>query len=1037
MNSITTRPAATANGTSVPDFRRAVAAAVKVYAKTGRMLDAALAYAEHGVPVFPVNARSKNPIAARLRDDNSVPIPGTGGFKRATCDPVQIRKWWKRREHLIGVPMGPRSGVWCVDIDTKAGGHHDDGMAVWNALQAEHGPVKTRQHVTASGGLHEIFVWRDDHPITSRRGDVPHGIDVKGDGGYIIAPPGRRKGRHYTVTEDIAPKKAPQWLYDMIGRAPPSTVVVINDPAKPRNEYQNIAVAAHNSRRPLADINELAEAMAFVQNPELDWDAWTAIGLALHSATGGGVDGFRLFDDFSKKSSKYSERATARRWLEITHSPPNRTGASKLYKLAIANGWNTKPTHSPSPFTDIGEARQKIASAIDNFLNPNDFQHLARSLISTACAIKSETGVGKTEQAIKSIAGFVQQKDSVVSHRVSKNGNAYTVTRWKKRRVGYGVATHRLGGEIESRFRDRGVEAATYRGRNAIDPQGDGEQLMCLAPGKVKVAMEARQDIEQTCCRKGDTVCEFFDRCGYQRQKAAIKDANAIVFASDVIFHSQPVIGRLNALFLDEEFSSKQVGNEIEIPLKELSRDGDRELVQLAATLAAQPDDGPLLLTHAAYASDLNALRVRLLTELPKPELSPAMSATAMLGYIRRNKASIRRAVLYRNLADVLPDIEAMWTRDIQVSGRLFLDTGIESDSKARVLRWQGVRKITRQFDVPAFIMDATLPSLDILRLTHPYVRQVADIRVAMPPCVRIAQVIGAPTSKTKLIAGPHKEKHQQTIVRHIIRRWLECGRGKALVISQEEFKLKVLRHALPPDIALLHFNALSGVDAFKDVRLAIVIGRTLPKSEDIESSAGILKGAMPECAAVNDDSDDEDDNDSLRYQRVKRGIRLRDGTGRAVRVNQHPDELCEALRWQACEGQLIQAVGRARGINRTDETPLDIDMLFDEVLPIEVDAVENWERPSLFFDTARDGVMLSSPTDMKTVWPNIFENLRAAERTAADDFPALPGFECVRYQPQGRNQKWRIAWFDKSAIGDPAAWLAARLGPVSVRPAP
>ena len=360
-----------------PDFKRAVTAAVKAYAKTGRMLDAALAYAERGVPVFPVNARNKNPIAARLQDEDGVPISGTGGFKRATCDPVQIKKWWKRHEHLIGVPMGPRSGIWCADIDVKAGGHHDDGMAVWTALQAEHGAIKTRQHVTASGGLHEFFVWRNDHPITSRRGDIPHGIDIKGDGGYVIAPPGKRKGRHYVVTNDIAPKEAPKWLYDLIGRAPLPSAVIHSDPAKPRNAFQEVFVSTRSSRSALADIDELSEAMAFIPNPDLDWDGWTAIGLALHSATGGSADGLKLFDEFSKKASKYNERKTARRWLEISQSPPNRTGASKLFKLAIANGWNTAPTHAPAEFTELKNARATVALHVDRFLNRNIWQRLA------------------------------------------------------------------------------------------------------------------------------------------------------------------------------------------------------------------------------------------------------------------------------------------------------------------------------------------------------------------------------------------------------------------------------------------------------------------------------------------------------------------------------------------------------------------------------------------------------------------------------------------------------------------------------------
>ena len=50
------------------------------------MVDAALAYAAHGFPVFPLTV-DKKPVPARDRDANGKPIPGTGSFKKATTDP--------------------------------------------------------------------------------------------------------------------------------------------------------------------------------------------------------------------------------------------------------------------------------------------------------------------------------------------------------------------------------------------------------------------------------------------------------------------------------------------------------------------------------------------------------------------------------------------------------------------------------------------------------------------------------------------------------------------------------------------------------------------------------------------------------------------------------------------------------------------------------------------------------------------------------------------------------------------------------------
>ncbi|MCJ2011005.1 hypothetical protein [Methylobacterium sp. J-076] len=58
------------------------------------------------------------------------------------------------------------------------------------------------------------------------------------------------------------------------------------------------------------------------------------------------------------------------------------------------------------------------------------------------------------------------------------------------------------------------------------------------------------------------------------------------------------------------------------------------------------------------------------------------------------------------------------------------------------------------------------------------------------------------------------------------------------------------------------------------------------------------------------------------------RGIRTDAETGTGMECDAHPDPVAEACRWQICEGELLQAIGQARGVNGTAETPLAIDVL-------------------------------------------------------------------------------------------------------------
>ena len=107
---------------------------------------------------------------------------------------------------------------------------------------------------------------------------------------------------------------------------------------------------------------------------------------------------------------------------------------------------------------------------------------------------------------------------------------------------------------LKSQFLDQGVAARIFRGREADDPLNPG-QKMCLALDKVAIAIETKQAVEKSCCKNKKDVCPFYDQCGYQRQKA--KGVEAWIFASDMIFHKQPAIGKLRALVIDETIGRK------------------------------------------------------------------------------------------------------------------------------------------------------------------------------------------------------------------------------------------------------------------------------------------------------------------------------------------------------------------------------------------------------------------------------------------------------------------------------------------------
>ncbi|MCJ2065394.1 bifunctional DNA primase/polymerase [Methylobacterium sp. J-088] len=186
------------------------------------MVEHALDYARRNFLVLPCDPANKRPLVPRDEDANGNAIPKTGGLYKATRDEARIREWWLKHPHaMIGLRTGPESGVFAIDLDVPKGSDGPDGVAAWEWVTAEHGDVPTTHtHISPSGGHHLLFAYPAGNTITNSRGALPPGIDVRGTGGYIIAPPSRRAdGSEYRLAQ---PKHAfqfaaaPNWLLNLL-----------------------------------------------------------------------------------------------------------------------------------------------------------------------------------------------------------------------------------------------------------------------------------------------------------------------------------------------------------------------------------------------------------------------------------------------------------------------------------------------------------------------------------------------------------------------------------------------------------------------------------------------------------------------------------------------------------------------------------------------------------------------------------------------------------------------------------------------------
>lgn len=148
------------------------------------MYDAAIEYAKKGFAVFPLKYRNKVPLTRN-------------GCKDATTDAAQIKAWWQKYPNAnIGLATGSVSqNVFVIDLDID----EDRGIDGYHSLedwQREHGDFpETWTAITGRGGYH--LYYRGNGKIKNRAGIID-GVDIRGNGGYVVAPPSIHKnGNRY------------------------------------------------------------------------------------------------------------------------------------------------------------------------------------------------------------------------------------------------------------------------------------------------------------------------------------------------------------------------------------------------------------------------------------------------------------------------------------------------------------------------------------------------------------------------------------------------------------------------------------------------------------------------------------------------------------------------------------------------------------------------------------------------------------------------------------------------------------------------
>jgi putative DNA primase/helicase len=251
-------------------------------------------------------------------------IPATSdGFKSATTDSQTLNGWFSSgTNYNLGLKTG--GGVVVIDVDTKDG----DGLAELAGVEMRLGALpETLTVTTPSGGQHLYFRYPPELDIRSSAKQLAPNVDVRANGGYVVAPPSRTdtnadpKGRTatggYVRTKKLPIADLPsEWLDVLLNKRE-------HKQPEPPLRY---AEPSHDQR-----LTEIQGALAYI-NAE-PYDTWVKVGMALHTL---GEDGLILWDTWSRNAPNYDAAEIPKRWKSFAGSVVK---VETVFFLAAQNGW--------------------------------------------------------------------------------------------------------------------------------------------------------------------------------------------------------------------------------------------------------------------------------------------------------------------------------------------------------------------------------------------------------------------------------------------------------------------------------------------------------------------------------------------------------------------------------------------------------------------------------------------------------------------------------------------------------------------------
>jgi hypothetical protein len=704
----------------------------------------------------------------------------------------------------------------------------------------------------------------------------------------------------------------------------------------------------------------------------------------------------------------------------IAAADPGGRPASEIDRYASAEYLGGKIQWAMDRQTEKAEkerAEREAADAIaptfpDRGVTLAEAQHQAAAAVATFAAklrrgeapetmLRVTVGGGKSEAAVQGAVTLLEAARAGAAERddeAAADGALFLL-----------VPRHDLGGELVERIAKAhpGQAVATWRGMDAKDPDAPGK-TMCLDPDLPKAATAAGVDASVAC-----KVCPLRNQCGYQRQRG--QRADIWLGAHNLAFQRKPRgLPKAAVLVMDEAFWPAAVKGQdgthpIQLALSALQdvRTGfvsglsRQRLLDLRSRMhrALEGHEAGALMRDALTAADMtaeSATEWHTLEWATKPLLKmegdgwtrdTILEAVAEAG--SQAGFSKLRATFAGYVRDLLKSDAA---RSVNVTFDPAADLGRKQGS-GPALRFAWREDFAEwSAAAPKLFLDATTHP-DVLRAWSPAL-DVVDIEISAPQqhvrqatdrqfgrtfftsnTGNVQRLADLALTELAAAAGEDVLLIAQAAVEDLLRTELERRAGTAGIIPDPSNPHDFIAPS-GARLHLAHHGALTGMDRWRSVGAVVEVGRPAMNRSSGERLAEIIYGRPLDLVQ---------DGDENQWPTVAGGVRMANGEGARVNAHRHPDALVEALRWSITEGAIMQAIGRARGVQRT--APVRVTLLTNLPLPLTVETVAGWSeiQPDRLTTAAAEAALVGvacpfAPADMAKARPDLWESEKAAE---------------------------------------------------------